>query len=125
MIKRESDNDDHEYQLDREQNRNAANEQHVEDTGHDQHGQRSEYDRAEAANDLTRDADPRRRIEFRGQHRRECEGAEQRAAERDDNSDNMNEQYDEAKAQHQVRLVSDGVASEQATPWPRRKLHAS
>ena len=97
MIEREPDHHDHEHQFDREQNRNAADEQHVEDTGHDQHGERGEYDRAEPANDLAGDADPRGRIKFRGQHGSERERAEQRSTERDDHGNDVHEQHGEAE----------------------------
>ena len=84
LIERESDTRHHEYQLDREQNRNAADEQHVEDSGHDQHRQRRQDDRAEAANDSAGDLIRAGGVEFLGQDGGERESAEQRSAERDD-----------------------------------------
>src|ERR1017187_3288533 len=114
QIKREGDNDNDENQFDRKQNRNAADEQHVEDSRHNQHGQRGKHDRAQAANDSTGDAQPRGRIEFRGQNGSEYESAEQRAAQRDDHGDDMDEQHGEAETKHQAPLVSLRVASEQA-----------
>jgi hypothetical protein len=77
---------------------------------------------ASAANNSAGDSEPRGRIEFSGQHGGERKRTKQRSAEGDDNSHDMIEQSEEAEAQHQAPLVSDGVASEQATVRSRRNF---
>src|SRR5260370_29164058 len=87
-------------QLRDEAGRYRAEKHDVEDAGEDQHGQRGQHDRAEPPYHAPCDLEPRGRVEFLCEYRRERERAEERPAERNYYRGHMDEQDEEPQCKH-------------------------
>src|SRR5260370_25789104 len=88
------------HQLHYEDRRYRAEKHDVEDAGEDQHGQRGQHDRAEPPYHAPCDLEPRGRVEFLCEYRRDRERAEKRPAERYYYRRHMAEQDHEPPSKH-------------------------